>query len=202
MIFLNIFLFLSCNDSKKKDNTSYEKKDSIFTYEKGNSKIKDQSENNYIKRDSIITETSTKYPNWLRVENQKITSNFGGSGESKINSYVELNDSISYAVFEFNDGVCSINYLKTFLNQKEKENIEIGLNCDHEISIPEYKWKTYEFITSERINLVEYREYVHDSMIDSNGRIKEGFDFLELETKIDSVFKLITIENNGKILKQ
>ena len=138
----------------------------------------------------------------MRVENQKITSNFGGSGESKINSYVELNDSISYAVFEFNDGVCSINYLKTFLNQKEKENIEIGLNCDHEISIPEYKWKTYEFITSERINLVEYREYVHDSMIDSNGRIKEGFDFLELETKIDSVFKLITIENNGKILKQ
>ncbi len=92
--------------------------------------------------------------------------------------------------------------MDTFLNEKEVDHIEISIVCDHNLSIPEYEWKEYELITSKTIKLKEYREYVHDSLINSNGYIKDECDFLQVETKIDSIITLFEIQTNGKINKQ
>ena len=92
--------------------------------------------------------------------------------------------------------------MDTYLNKKEVDNLEISVGCDHDLSIPEYEWKEYELIKSKTIKLKGYREYVDGSLIDSNGYMKDGYDFLEVETKIDSVITLFQIQANGEINKQ
>lgn len=195
-------LFLNCNDSKKKTDVPIQKLVSdINTQTEISITDQDTLKSNLI--DIVISnKTQSDYPNWLNNINKEINVELSEYGNSKINSYTKLNDSISYAIFEFNDGVCSKHSLETYLNEKEVDQIEISVGCDHDLSIPEYEWKEYQMIEAKTIKLKKYREYVHDSMIDSNGYMKSEYDFLEADTKIDSVITFFEIQANGDIKKQ
>ncbi|WP_271766246.1 hypothetical protein [Aquimarina algiphila] len=203
LILLIPFLFLNCSDSKKKTNIPIAKKDSELINQV---EVSTTEEQNIVKKSNkslpVSNKTQTEYPDWLNIINREINEELGQYGKSKINKYTKLNDSISYAIFEFNDGVCSKHSMDTYLNEKEVDHIEISVGCDHDLSVPEYEWKEYEMITPKTIKLKEYREYAHDSLIDSNGYMKDEYDFLEVETKIDSVINLFEIQANGEINKQ
>ena len=157
-----------------------------------------------VKLDTVknSNKTQTEYPDWLYSINGEISEELSQYGNSEISKYRKLNDSLSFAIIEFNTGICSQYSLDTYLNKKEIDNLEISVNCAHDLSIPEYEWKEYELLTPKTIKLKEYREYVHDSLIDSNGYMKDGYDFSEAETKIDSTVTIFEIQSNGKIDKQ
>ncbi|WP_053993046.1 hypothetical protein [Mangrovimonas sp. TPBH4] len=134
----------------------------------------------------------------LTIMNEEIKN----YGIYNIDKLVTLNDSLKIILFEFNDGVCAQTNLGTYLNENEIDFMEIGIQCDHDLSIPKYEWKVFEFIAQNKFKIKEFREYVHDSLIDSNGHIKDGYDFIESETKIDSIINHYVINLNGEISKQ
>jgi len=202
LILLIPFIFLNCNNSNEKPGIPIINKDSELVNQSKDSTIK---EKNTVKKSnkstSVTNKTQTEYPDWLNTINEQINDELEQYGESKIKNYTKLNDSLSYAIYEFNDGICSKQTLDTYLNKKEVDQIEISVGCDRDLSIPEYEWKEYELIKSKIIKLKAYREYVHDSLIDSNGYMKDRYDFLEAETKTDSVITLYEIQVNGEINK-
>jgi len=201
LILLIPIILLNCNDSKKKTDTPIEKKVSDTNTLTEIS----ATEQDTLKSNPNDIHTTNKiqsgYPNWLNNKNGEINEELSEYGNSKINKYMKLNDSISFAIFEFNDGVCTKFSLDTFLNEKEIDALEISVSCDHDLSIPEYEWKEYQLIEPKTIKLKEYREYVHDSLIDSNGHMKDEYDFSEAETKIDTVISFFQIQANGEVYK-
>ncbi|MGB6268445.1 MAG: hypothetical protein WBF67_05485, partial [Olleya sp.] len=59
--------------------------------------------------------------------------------------------------------------------------------CDHDLSRPTYSWKETAFLNTNTILTMKYNESVNDSLVDIYGRIKESYDFMEAETKTDSI---------------
>ena len=198
LILLVSFLFLNCNDSKEKTNILIRKKNTEKINQTESVTLKEQDTiKNSNKNLPKSNETQNEYPDWLNIINGEINKELGQYASSKIIKYTKLNDSLSYAIFDFNDGVCSKYSLETYVNEKEVDYLEIGQSCDHDLSTPEYKWKEYEIIDPKKIKLKEYREYVHDSLIDSKGNMKEEYDFMEADTKIDSTISILKINSNG-----
>lgn len=134
----------------------------------------------------------------LSIKNKEVEN----YGVYNIDKLITLNDSLKILLFEFNDGVCTQTNLGTYINENEIASMEIGIQCDHDLSIPEYKWKVFEFIDQNKFKIKEFREYVHDSLIDSNGHMKDEYDFIESETKTDSIINFYVINVNGEISKQ
>ena len=166
-----------------------------------NSKPSAIEENSIEKELTNIPKEQTTFPNWLEtiksIKNKE-RSLYGINHE--INSFNELNDSLTYAIFSITDGVCLKQELETYWNKKQADHLEIGKSCDHDLSIPKHSWKEYELKTATKIQITEYTEFVPDSLITEEGYVKEGYDFVEAETKIDTIFKTYFINKQGKII--
>lgn len=164
----------------------------------GISCYKSKKENSEIST-TVSTNSNSKFPIWIEKINLDINSELGQHQKRNIKEFNKINDSLSIYVFILNDGVCSKYSLVTFLNQNEIDNAEIGIECDQDMSIPEYKWKEFEFLSTTTFQTIEFSEHVNDSLIDNNGYIKEGYDFMESKTTIDSIIKVFEIDKTGKI---
>lgn len=189
LIIILIILISGCNNLKKK------------TVDIIPEKVKNESNKTKITT-TFSNESNSKFPNWINKINSDINDELGQYQNNDIEEFNELNDSLSTCVFVFNDGVCSKYSLATYLNQKEIESIVIGIECDHDMSTPKYKWQEFEFLSATTIRTIAYSEYVHDSLVDAKGYIKEGYDFMESETKIDSIIKIFEINKIGKIIER
>lgn len=189
LIILLIILISSCNNPKKKnieilpekEKTEFNKTEIPSTFSK---------------------DSNSEFPNWIKEINSQINDELGQYLNNDIEEFNELNDSLSTCVFVINDGVCSKYSLVTFLNQSEIDNAEIGIECDHDMSIPKYEWQEFEFLSATTFQTIEFSEYVHDSLIDNNGYMKKEYDFMESETKIDSIIKIFEINKIGKIIER
>ena len=157
-----------------------------------------------------ITETSTQfekhkdslqfpdwltnlYPSELKLKHQTIVQ--------KLTDFRRVNDSVAYCTYKQMDGVCERHYLETFVHKKQRASLEIGYNCDHDLSIPTYTWKEFEVKSSNLILTNEYTESVHDSMINDNGRMKKAYSFLEAETTIDTARQVFQVDQKGMIVE-
>ena len=187
-IILLIILISGCNNPKR-----------------NNIEIVPEKEKSEINKTEILStfskDSKSEFPNWLEKINSEINDELGQHLNNDIVEYNELNDSLSTCVFLLNDGICSNYSLVTFLNQNEIENAEIGIECDHDMSIPQYEWQEFEFLSATTFRTIEFSEYVHDSLIDNNGYMKEEYDFMESQTKIDSIIKMFEINKIGKIIE-
>jgi len=146
-----------------------------------------------------IQKTDFKFPDWLaQLYPNEIKLKYRTIGQ-ELTDFKKLNDSVAYCTYNQMDGVCLWSFIKTYVNKTQVDSLEIGQNCDHDLSQPTYSWKEYEFNPLNIISLTKYIESVHDSLIDKNGYVKEKYDFLESETIIDSTRQLFQVEQNGMI---
>lgn len=147
-----------------------------------------------------LQQVQTTFPAWLetikRTKNKEM-SRYGI--DHKIDSFMELNDSLSYAIFSITDGVCLKQELETYWNKNFIDHLGIGESCDHDLSIPKHSWQEYELKTPTKIHITTFTESVPDSLIDKEGYLKEGYD-LETQTKIDTTVKTYLINKDGKIV--
>ena len=190
-LFLIFVVLFSCKESTKSNKGAIVKSD-----------IEEVEEVKKTEQIETVENDKKQFPEWLQLINTEKSKAFGGYGNYSIAKYNKLNDSISYAIFEFRDGVCLIDSLAIFKNEKEVGIKEICGQCDHDLSNPEHEWSEFKFQDPKTIKLTSYREYVHDSLIAENGSIKEQYDFLEAPTKIDTVTTFLEIGDNGTIYKQ
>ncbi|MBB3125300.1 PHP family Zn ribbon phosphoesterase [Mesoflavibacter sabulilitoris] len=188
-IILLIILISGCNNPKKKEVEIIPEKEKT---ESNKTKIPSTSSN----------ESNSEFPNWINKINSEINDELGQYLNNDIEEFNKLNDSLSTCIFVLNDGVCSKYSLATYLNQKEIENVEIGVGCDHDMSIPKYEWQEFEFLSATTFRTIAYSEYVQDSLVDANGNMKKEYDFMESKTKIDSIIKIFEIKKTGKIIER
>jgi len=195
-----LLLFFNCKNFKEKKTLLKDKVHQINNDTTHSNNLLNQDTSS-IRDKEVKKVIKSKYPRWIEDFNLDINKVLAQYGNSEIDNYVKLNDSLSYATFIFHSGVCSEYTLYTYLHKREVDNIDVKSNCDMDLSATEYESKDYEIISSKIIRLKEYREYVDDSLIDPNGSIKNGLDFLEVDTKIDSVITSYIIKGTGVIEK-
>jgi len=151
------------------------------------------------KEQTLIDST---YPKWLTNLYPTISKDSTGYHmDQELVNFRQINDSVTYSVLKKTDGICLSETLSTQLNNVEFNSLEITNDCDHELSMPSHNWKNYKFIDTNIIEVSEFTEAVHDSLINEFGLVKEQYDFLEADTKIDSTLTIYKINSNGEILK-
>ncbi len=112
----------------------------------------------------------------------------------------KFNDSILSIIYEQNSGVCTTKNVDLFKNKERIDSLELEKNCDKDLSIPHYSWKSYK-IENGNYYITEYIETANDTLIDNNGFLKSEYTFDSIETKKDSIIKTYKINNNGKIVQ-
>lgn len=147
-------------------------------------------------------EEQAHHPNWLiTIANIKNKEMNQYDVQYKIDTYNAINDTLSYAVFSITSPVCLSYELATYWNKKQVDYLEIGQNCDHDLSILKHSWKEYEFKTTTQIETITFTEYVHDSLVGEDGYMKDGYDFIEAVTTTDTLMNSYFINKKGKITK-
>ena len=144
---------------------------------------------------------NSKLPDWLtQLYPHEIKLDYQTVGQ-ELADFKTVNDSVAYCTYKQMDGVCERHFLATYVNKNLKNNLEIGHNCDHDLSIPSYTWKEFAIKSQDIILTTEYTESVHDSLIDENGRMKKEYDFLEAETTVDTARQVFQVAQQGQIIE-
>ena len=140
-------------------------------------------------------------PTWVKDIYAVEIENKGGSITQEVLEFKRLNDSVTYVVCLRLDGVCMTTVLNTHKGQRTFKDLEVGKLCDHDLSQPSYKWKDYQLRDPNNIEVVEYHESVHDTLIDSMGRMRQGFDYTEATKVVDTVTQFYRVTMSGEIEK-
>ena len=142
------------------------------------------------------------FPQWLKVLYPAEVVEEYQLLRREIVLFENVNDSVTYCVVEQNDGVCQWYFLLTQVNRVETGNAVLGHNCDHDQSRPEYSWKEYSVGSTHSFKTIEYTETVHDSLIDENGHMKEGYEYESAEKLLDTAQKVLQVTQSGKISEE
>jgi len=183
---LAFMLWTSCNNVSKNELGTQEKKQEVISIE-ANNNSSTQKKNGL----EHLQETLSKFPAWLEEAKPDQL-------DSKIISFQELNDSLSYAIFENSSG-CITQNLETFLNEKKIDDLEIQEICDHDQNASVQKWKEYRLSNSNSIELLKCYKYSDSSKTKKNKSAKSTLDFLEVTAKIDTIVTFHQIKSNGSI---
>jgi hypothetical protein len=141
-------------------------------------------------------------PDWLTelypdtVKTSYLTMN------QKIIDFETLNDSITYVIYDQMSEVCTTTYLDIINGRKEIQQLEIGENCDHDLSTPSYSWKYYKLRPNNELVTFQIFESVNDSLVDQNGSMKIEYDYLEVEKNLDTTKQVFVILETGEIKKK
>ncbi|MCB9168887.1 MAG: hypothetical protein H6597_03155 [Flavobacteriales bacterium] len=112
----------------------------------------------------------------------------------------QLNDSVTYTIFESGDGVCLRQWVEVFLEGHRTDSLEIYRGCDHDNAIPVYFYRTYTDLSSGVFELCDYREWADSTLLDSEGNFREGSDFLNAKTYADSLCREVRVLESGMIV--
>lgn len=147
------------------------------------------------------------YPFWLKKiyeDSLKLIENPNGYYDTivEIQEFVQLNDSISYCVFNNGNGNCGFSFLASQKFKKPYYTFEIALNCDADQGYFESIYSDFKKIDSVRFFKTTIREYVPDSLVDENGWIKFGKTIEDCPLLNDTIYHEYSVLNNGKILER
>lgn len=144
---------------------------------------------------------SARFPHWLSVlYPSEVSSKNQVLGQRLVN-FREMNDSVAYCIYEQLDGVCSRQFLATYVRRERRDSLEIGHICDHDQSVPTYTWKEFGVHEPHRIWTNEYKESVADSLINEQGFMKEGHDHLNVGRRVDTLRREFQIDPRGRVLE-
>ncbi len=165
----------------------------------------DVSEEQHQNSESVIhlekQQENSKFPDWLtQLYPTELKLDYQTIGQELI-SFQIINDSVTYCIYKQMDGACERNLVVSFVDRMQKEELEIGNNCDHDLSRPSHSWKNFELKSSNIILTTQFTESVHDSLIDEDGWMKKEYDFLEAKTTVDTGIQVFQINQQGLIIE-
>ncbi|MCB9334812.1 MAG: hypothetical protein H6586_01570 [Flavobacteriales bacterium] len=154
-----------------------------------------------VETDIIASEgNKIQYPKWLTLLYPDSIINNEWIQYQSIVKFIELNDSISYCIYESIGGVCSNTYLATHKYNKKLQSIVIAENCDHDLSIPNYSWKEYKLKDDYIIEITEFIQSVPIEFLNEEGQFNDGETFEDFELLEYKYYSSIEITETGEIL--
>jgi hypothetical protein len=143
-------------------------------------------------------------PLWVRQLYETNNEEFLNSAIPTVTFFKKLSDSISYCLYEVNDGVCQITFVATQKNKKKYKRYKIGNECNEDFANPIYSTTTYEHNPVKRsITVATDVEKAKPKYLikDQNGTIfKNGYNMENAETINYSITRIILITQTGNLL--
>jgi hypothetical protein len=102
-------------------------------------------------------EDSERFPDWLNVLYPREVSTKHQVLGQRLVSFRKVNDSMAYCIYEQLDGVCTRQFLATYVRQERRDSLEIGHVCDHDQSVPTYSWKEFGVHEPHRVSFPCFR---------------------------------------------
>ncbi|MBL4753379.1 MAG: hypothetical protein JKY52_07285 [Flavobacteriales bacterium] len=138
-----------------------------------------------------------KYPEWLTSLYPNNLQEEYRTLAQEITLFERVNDSVTFCIINQKDGVCLRSILAVLINERGVGNMVIGHSCDHDQSRPEYTWKEYSVESAYTLRTTEYKESVHDSLIDENGLMKVEYD--DVNKTVDTSIQVFLVTQIGEI---
>ena len=161
---------------------------------------------------NILTSTSgikikiDSFPIWLKNLYEIDNDEFINDAIPEIIFFKQISDTISYCLYEVNDGVCQRTYVSTQKNHKHYKKLKVGNQCDADFSQPSYSYTDYEHDSATRsIKMTTCVEKAKAKYLVKEGnfvRFKDGYDFESAETIHYSMINKIKISPGGNIIFQ
>ena len=146
------------------------------------------------------------FPAWLKNIYEKDNDEFLNDAIPEVIFYKQMSDSISYCLYEVNDGTCQLTFIATQKKQKHYKKLEVGNECDADFSQPSYSYTNYTHDSVNRsIKMTTYVEKAKAKYLVKEGnfeRFKKGYNFESAETIHYSIIKKIKISSGGNIIIQ
>lgn len=146
------------------------------------------------------------FPAWLKNIYEKDNDEFLNDAIPEVIFYKQMSDSISYCLYEVNDGTCQLTFIATQKKQKHYKKLEVGNECDADFFQPSYSYTNYTHDSVNRsIKMTTYVEKAKAKYLVKEGnfeRFKKGYNFESAETIHYSIVKKIKISSGGNIIIQ
>ena len=150
--------------------------------------------------------STDSFPVWLKNLYEINNDEFLNDAIPEVIYFKQISDSISYCLYEVNDGTCQRTYVATQKKQKHYKKLEVGDQCDGDFSQPSYSYTGYEHDPVTRsIKMTTNVEKAKSKYLVKEGnflRFKEGYNFENAETIHYSMIKKITISSRGNLIVQ
>ena len=129
------------------------------------------------------------------VIKEQLSGFYDEEQETNIVNQVKVNDSISYAISQTNDGICNTSYIHILKGEESLNFIEISKECDQDQNISFYTYMNYMKIEDTIFLITEYVEYVPKDSLDNMGEMLKSYD--EYDLMQDTLVKKLAIFANG-----
>jgi hypothetical protein len=129
------------------------------------------------------------------VIKEQLSGFYDEEQETNIVNQVKVNDSISYAISQTNDGICNTSYIHILKGEESLNFIEISKQCDHDQSISFYTHMDYIKVEDTTFLITEYVEYVSKDSLDDMGEMQK--DYYEYDLLKDTLIRKLSIFANG-----
>jgi hypothetical protein len=147
---------------------------------------------------------SDSIPDWVRHVYEKNNNEFLNEAIPVVTFFKKISDSVSYCLFQVEDGVCQITFIATQKNKKKYKRFKIGSQCDEDFANPIYSTTTYEHNTiSNSITLTTDIEKAQPKYLiktNSRGVFKNGYNMENTRTIKYSIIKALLIDKSGNII--
>lgn len=131
------------------------------------------------------------------------TTEFLNSAVPTVVFYQELSESISYCLYEVDDGVCHMTFVATQKNKRKFRRFKIGSEFDEDFAVPQYSTTSFEHNPAKRsITITTDIQKAKEKYLTVDGGQKvfrQGYDMENVETINYSLKKTIAIDLSGNI---
>jgi hypothetical protein len=143
------------------------------------------------------------FPDWIRNLYEINTDEFLNNAIPEVIFFKKLSDSISYCLYQVDDGICQVTFVATQKNKKKYKHFKIGNQCDEDYAHPIYSTTTYEHDTTNssiKLSIETEKANIKYLIKTRNGfQFKNGYDMENTKTIQSSISKTIIIDKLGKI---
>ena len=178
----------------------------LIFYSLNTSKHSNKTNANILIGSPVSKRRMDSFPVWLKNLYEIDNDEFLNNAIPEIIYFKQISDSISYCLYDVNDGTCQITFVATQKNQKHYKKFKVGNQCDGDFSQPSYSYTDFEHDSVTRsIKMTTYVEKVKAKYLVKEGnfvRIKEGYDFESAETIHYTMIKKIKISSGGNFIVQ
>ena len=139
-------------------------------------------------------------PYWVRhLYEKKDTTTFENE-TIEVTYFKFINDTTSYSIYTILTGTCLRTNLATQRNRRNYYSMEIGRECDQDLSLPYYSHTTYKHDSiNNSIILTVDDEEANPKYLEKDGNFKKGYDMESGKTIHHIIEKTVRIAKSGRL---
>jgi hypothetical protein len=113
----------------------------------------------------------------------------------------QLNDSISYCLFNLSGGTCGRTYLASQVSRRHRQLEEVAEGCDSDLGDPFSRYAEYVHDSTQHIiTTTTYEERAKPEFLDKNGNFKDGYNMDNAGTIEDTLVAVRKVMPSGVIV--